>query len=142
MGLMLNNQPIKGEVHLGKQTIGKMYYNHELVYENMLASGTVIWEGDTDVSKKDTSNYKNNYIKLEKINNDWSNLAGLEINWYLDPNPQTTYSATVKREDLRNHSFVGVNDGIELGNWSENSNVLYFKVSYMHDCHITKITAL
>lgn len=42
---MLNNQPIKGEVHLGKQTIGKMYYNHELVYENMLASGTVLWEG-------------------------------------------------------------------------------------------------
>lgn len=139
---MLNNQPIKGEVHLGKQTIGKMYYNNKLVYENMLASGTVIWEGDTNVSKEDTSNYKNNYIKLEKINNDWSNLAGLEINWYLDPNSQTTYSATVKREDLKNHSFVGLNDGIELGNWSENSNVLYFKVNYAHDCHITKITAL
>ena len=108
----------------------------------MLASGTVIWEGDMDVSKKDTSNYKNNYIKLEKINNDWSNLAGLEINWYLDSSSQIPYSATVKREDLKNHSFVGVSDGIELGNWSENSNVLYFKVSYIHDCHITKITAL
>ena len=142
MGLMLNNQPIKGEVYLGKQVVGKMYYNNKLVYENMLASGTVIWEGDTDVSKKDTSNYKNNYIKLEKINNDWSNLAGLEINWYIYPNPQIPYSATVKREDLKNHSFVGVNDGIELGNWSENSNVLYFKVRYIHDCHITKITAL
>jgi len=47
MGLMLNNQPIKGEVHLGKQTIGKMYYNSELVYERHVKSGTVLWEGKT-----------------------------------------------------------------------------------------------
>ena len=126
----------------GTNEVQKLYFNNQLVYENMLASGTVIWEGDTDVSKKDKSNYKNNYIKLEKINNDWSNLAGLEINWYLDFGSKTPNSATVKREDLKNHSFVGVSDGIELGNWSENSNVLYFKLSYAYDCHITKITAL
>lgn len=142
MGLMLNNQPIKGEVHLGEQVIGKMYYNNKLVYENMLASGTVIWEGDKNVSEKGTNYYKNNYIKLEKIKNDWSNLAGLEINWYFDSDSSDTYSATVKREDLKNHSFIGENNGIELGNWGENSNVLYFKVGYTHFCHITKITAL
>ena len=126
----------------GTNEVQKMYYNNKLVYENMLASGTVIWEGDANVSKKGTSDYKDNYIKLEKINNDWSNLAGLEINWYIDFGSKTPNSATVKREDLKNHSFVDVNNVMELGNWSENSNVLYFKVSYMYDCHITKITAL
>ena len=137
---MLNNQPIKGEVHLGKQTIGKMYYNHELVYENMLASGTVIWSGDLNYLFK--SNAVGNINLLENVNDDWSNLKGLAITFQTRDKSQLFITIKWNFEDSKesqtlyaNRKNYGTLSKFQNGDRTE----LNFAVT---DIRITKITAL
>lgn len=83
MGLMLNNQPIKGEVHLGKQTIGKMYYNNKLVYENYLESDTLLYGGNPIQST----------FNLDKVNDTCSNIRGIRI--YFNAHGDNTLRVTL-----------------------------------------------
>ena len=140
MGLMLNNQPIKGEVHLGKQTIGKMYYNHELVYENMLASGTVIWSGNLNYLFKNEE--PGNINLLENVNDDWSNLKGLAITFQTRESGHPTRTLKWNFEDSKESQALYVNRK-NYGTLSKFQNgdrtELHFVVN---DIRITKITAL
>lgn len=140
MGLMLNNQPIKGEVHLGKQTIGKMYYNHELVYENMLASGTVIWSGNLSYWFK--SKEPGNINLLENVNDDWSNLRGLAITFQTRERGFPTRTLKWNFEDSTESQTLYANK-MTYGTLSKYQNgdrtELHFVVT---DIKITKITAL
>lgn len=96
MGLMLNNQPIKGEVHLGKQTIGKIYYNHELVYENMLASGTVVFDETLNISGTTTTE-----ITLKNVEAGMTNISkGLNV--YFDIAGIGNDTQFVSVDDLKN----------------------------------------
>ena len=120
MGLMLNNQPIKGEVHLGKQTIGKMYYNHELVYENMLASGTVLFY---DSNQRTLKTNKDNIIALNEVSSDWSNVKnGIRVSWAMAKLDDDIYSDVTKEQlesgyEIRKpYGSVGMNIKIANGN--------------------------
>lgn len=123
MGLMLNNQPIKAEVHLGKQTIGKMYYNNKLVYENMLASGTVVFDEASYISET-----KSTTITLKNVKAGMTNISkGLNVYFYAGASiGSDTKFASV--DDLKNGIIIskGMRKTLKLA-WKAGTNQLYVR---------------
>ena len=138
MGLMLNNQPIKGEVHLGKQTIGKMYYNHELVYENMLASGTVVFDETLNISDSTTTK-----ITLKNVKVGMTNISkGLNV--YFRITGIGTYKKFVSVDDLKNGIIltairVSEKDVLNL-KWKTGTNKLSVRTLTRHGIGSSKLT--
>ena len=123
MGLMLNNKPIKGEVHLGKQTIGKMYYNHELVYENALPSGTVVFDDYLSLSENKTIQ-----ITLKNVEVGMTNISkGLNV--YFDINGIGSDTQFASVDDLKNGIIcnIGGLSFLKLA-WKTGTNQLYVKL--------------
>lgn len=134
MGLMLNNQPIKGEVHLGKQTIGKMYYNHELVYENVLPSGTVVFDEALSISGNTTTK-----ITLKNVEVGMTNISkGLNV--YFGTSFLGNDTKFVSVDDLKNGIIcnIGTSRVLKLA-WKTGTNQLYVSALNGNDIISLKI---
>ena len=136
MGLMLNNQPIKGEVHLGKQTIGKIYYNHKLVYENMLASGTVVFDETLNILSGSTTTK----ITLKNVEVGMTNISkGLNVHFGITGIGSDTEFASV--DDLKNGIILrkGMVEVLKLA-WKAGTNQLYVRTLNRAGLHSLKLT--
>ena len=92
-----------------------MYYNHELVYENTIPTGTLLWSGSFKSAKT---------VALPGVNSDWSNIRGVKIYWKFN----TSFETDILKENM--YEEIGLNNNLnDLGLVvkDSNSNSLIFK---------------
>lgn len=70
-----------------------MYFGDELVYENMIASGTVLWKGK--IAPSDGGSI----ISLKQVKGDLSNVKGVKVYWS-GGDPSNTIVTNVLKEDM------------------------------------------
>ena len=121
---MLNNQPIKGEVYLGEQVVGKMYYNNKLVYENGLPSGTVVFDEALNIPYD-----RSIQITLKNVEVGMTNISkGLNIIYSVTNMSDDTYTKFVSFDDLKNGIILSVDmvEAVKFA-WKAGTNRLYVR---------------
>lgn len=121
MGLMLNNHPIKGEMYLGEQVVGKMYYNNKLVYENGLPSGTVVFDEGLNIPSD-----RSIQITLKNVEVGMTNISkGLNIGFQVGSAIFTQFASV---EDLKKGIYLSAAVGEILKfAWKTGTNKLYVR---------------
>jgi len=74
----------------GADTVEKLYFGSELVYQNMLPVGTVLWEGDLVLT-----DMQSHSIDLPAVREDWGNVNNsVMITWRVGNNSNEITTTT------------------------------------------------